>query len=190
MAFTAGRYLRATGTGTNVQDVVLATSWGELVGSVTGAHVPDAAAATAAALTDSTGGTASQTLNRYVRQAGIHAWAGGAATADSITVAGIAATDIVLVNLVAQGASSPTSVIGVIDVGGGQIDLVLDLNGEDGVTKVAYLVIQSATGRDVDHNVASLADEVNKLITDVASARVAINLILSRLEALTILAAV
>jgi len=188
MAFVANRYLRTTGTGTNVQDVALASVWGDLVGSVQGAHVPDAAAATAAALTDSSGGSATQTLNRYVRQAGIHSWLGGVATTDSITVTGIAATDIVLVNLVVRGGSNPTSVIGVIDVAGGQIDLVLDLNGENGVTKVAYLVIQSVTGRGVDDNVASLADEVNKLITDVASARVAINLILSRLETQAILA--
>lgn len=75
--------------------------------------------------------------------AGLHSWAGGAAKTDSIAVVGLLETDIVLVNVSARGAASPTTVIGVNDAGNDQIDLVMDQNGEDGVTKIAYAVLRA-----------------------------------------------
>ena len=75
--------------------------------------------------------------------AGNHAWAGGAAATDSIAVVGLLATDIVLVNIAARGAGNPTSVIGVNDAGNDQIDLLMDQNGENGVTKIAYTVLRA-----------------------------------------------
>lgn len=74
---------------------------------------------------------------------GIHAWAGGAATTDSIAVTGLEATDIVLVSLSAIGGSE-TSVAGVNDAGNDQVDLTLDANGTDDDTQVSYLVLRPA----------------------------------------------
>ena len=76
-----------------------------------------------------------------IRQAGIHTWAGGAATTDSITVTGLLATDLILVNISIQGSGSPTSVIGINDASNDQIDLIMDQNGQDGTTKIDYLVL-------------------------------------------------
>ena len=76
-----------------------------------------------------------------IRDADVHTWAGGAAKTDSIAVAGLLESDVILVNISAQGASSPTSVIGVNDHANDQIDLLLDQNGQDVVTKISYLVL-------------------------------------------------
>lgn len=77
--------------------------------------------------------------------AGVHTWAGGAAATDSIAVTGLEATDVVLVNIQARGSGNPTSVIGTNDAGNDQIDLVMDQNGEDDVTKIGYAVLRAVS---------------------------------------------
>jgi hypothetical protein len=72
---------------------------------------------------------------------GIHTWAGGAATTDSITVAGLVATDIVLVTLIARAAAEVLA-MAANDAAGDQIDLTLSANGTNGTTKLSYLVIR------------------------------------------------
>lgn len=74
--------------------------------------------------------------------AGIHTWAGGAATTDSIAVAGLLATDIVLCTLTAR-ASTETLVLAVNDAANDQIDLTLSANGTNGTTKVNYAVLRA-----------------------------------------------
>jgi hypothetical protein len=74
--------------------------------------------------------------------AGIHAWAGGAATTDSIAVAGLLATDIVLVTLSAR-ASTETLVLAVNDAANDQIDLTLSANGTNATTKLSYAVLRA-----------------------------------------------
>lgn len=73
--------------------------------------------------------------------AGIHTWAGGAATTDSISVVGLLATDIVLVTLVLAN-STQYLVKAVNDAGNDQIDLTLSANGADGTCKLSYLVLR------------------------------------------------
>lgn len=74
---------------------------------------------------------------------GVHTWAGGAATTDSIDTSGfpgsILATDTILATIVAQ-AGSETTVVAEADAGNDQIDLTLDANGTDTTTKIAYQV--------------------------------------------------
>lgn len=74
--------------------------------------------------------------------AGIHTWAGGAATTDSITVAGLLATDIVIASLVLRSATQ-TLVTSVNDAAGDQIDLTLSAVGANGGEKIAYAVIRA-----------------------------------------------
>lgn len=73
--------------------------------------------------------------------AGIHSWAGGAATTDSISVVGLAATDVVIATLTAR-ASTETLVLVANDHANDQIDLTLSANGTDTTTKVNYLVLR------------------------------------------------
>lgn len=75
---------------------------------------------------------------------GIHTWAGGAATSDSIAVSGLEATDIIHVNLIAR-ASTETLVLAANDAGNDQIDLTLSANGTNGTTKLSYTVIRPAS---------------------------------------------
>ncbi len=77
--------------------------------------------------------------------AGVHTWAGGAAATDSIAVTGLEATDVVVVNIQARGSGNPTSVIGTNDAGNDQIDLLMDQNGEDDVTKIGYAVLRAVS---------------------------------------------
>lgn len=72
---------------------------------------------------------------------GTHVWAGGDATTDSITVTGLAATDVVQATIVAR-ASTETLVMAAKDVANGQIDLTLSANGTDDTTQVDYLVLR------------------------------------------------
>lgn len=74
--------------------------------------------------------------------AGIHTWAGGAATTDSITVVGLVATDIVIVNLVAR-AGSEYLVLAANDFANDQIDITLSANGTNGTTKLSYQVLRT-----------------------------------------------
>lgn len=73
--------------------------------------------------------------------AGIHVWAGGAATADSIAVAGLLETDVVVATLTAR-ASTETLVMAANDAGNDQIDLTLGANGTNGTTKINYAVLR------------------------------------------------
>jgi hypothetical protein len=74
--------------------------------------------------------------------AGIHTWAGGAATTDSISVTGLVATDVVICTLTAR-ASTETLVMAVNDEANDQIDLTLSANGTNGTTKINYVVIRA-----------------------------------------------
>lgn len=74
--------------------------------------------------------------------AGIHDWAGGAATTGSIAVVGLVATDIVLCTLVAR-ASTETLVMAVNDHANDQIDLTLSANGTNTTTKISYAVLRA-----------------------------------------------
>lgn len=76
-----------------------------------------------------------------ILQQGIHTWAGGAAATDSIAVAGLLATDIVIVTLSAR-ASTETLVLAVNDHANDQIDLTLSANGTNGTTKLSYVVFR------------------------------------------------
>lgn len=83
-----------------------------------------------------------QGATHKVVAAGIHDWAGGAATTDSIAVTGLLATDIVLATLVARGGTETLELAGN-DADNDQIDLTLSANGTDGTTKVAYAVLRA-----------------------------------------------
>lgn len=74
--------------------------------------------------------------------AGIHDWAGGAATTDSISVDGLLATDVVICSLNARAATE-TLALAVNDAANDQIDLTLSANGTDTTTKIAYLVLRT-----------------------------------------------
>lgn len=74
--------------------------------------------------------------------AGIHTWAGGAATADSIAVTGLVATDVVVCTLIAR-ASTETLVLAANDAANDQIDLTLSANGTNGTTKLSYAVFRA-----------------------------------------------
>jgi|GEM_PF-5636579 len=84
-----------------------------------------------------------QKPNYSIVKSGVHTWAGGAATTDSIAVAGLENGDIILPTLVAR-ASTETLVSAVNDHANDQIDLTLSANGTDGTTKVSYLVLRAA----------------------------------------------
>lgn len=75
--------------------------------------------------------------------AGIHTWAGGAATTDSIAVTGLLATDIVLATLVLAN-STQQLVKAVNDADNDQIDLTLSANGQNDTCKISYLVLRPA----------------------------------------------
>lgn len=75
--------------------------------------------------------------------AGIHTWAGGAATTDSIAVVGLLSTDIVIATIAAR-ASTESLVLVANDGGNDQIDLTLSANGTNGTTKIHYVVLRPA----------------------------------------------
>lgn len=87
--------------------------------------------------TDSQTNAAVELATYYVYAAGIHTWAGGAATTDSITVASLLVTDVVTVTMHTQGASE---VLVKAAAAAGQINLTLSANGTDGTTKLNYVV--------------------------------------------------
>lgn len=74
--------------------------------------------------------------------AGIHTWAGGVALIDSIPVAGLEATDIVLASLVLRSAAQ-TLDLAANDAANDQIDLTLSANGADGTNKIAWAVLRA-----------------------------------------------
>ena len=85
---------------------------------------------------------ADTTVTHKIVAAGIHDWAGGAATTDSISVPGLLATDIIQCSLVARPATE-TLVLSAYNATGPVIDLTLSANGTDVTTKIAYTVIRA-----------------------------------------------
>lgn len=83
-------------------------------------------------------------MSHKIVAAGIHDWAGGAATTDSISVTGLEATDIIQCTLVAR-AGSEVLELAANDAANDQIDLTLSANGTDTTTKIAYTVFRSTT---------------------------------------------
>lgn len=76
---------------------------------------------------------------------GVHTWAGGAATTDSISVSGLEPDDVVAAFVSAQDGSEEVSTA-VNDAANNQIDLTLDANGADGTTLVNYIVLRRPAG--------------------------------------------
>jgi hypothetical protein len=74
--------------------------------------------------------------------AGIHEWGGGVATTDSIPVAGLLATDVVVATLVERNATQ-TLVLAASDADDEEIDLTLSANGADGLVKISYAVLRA-----------------------------------------------
>lgn len=83
-------------------------------------------------------------MSHKIVAAGIHDWAGGAATTDSISVTGLEATDVIQCTLVAR-AGSEVLEVAANDSANDQIDLTLSANGTDTTTKIAYTVFRSTT---------------------------------------------
>lgn len=141
---TFGIHFATIGNGTDVAigDELEALAGGKLVKRVAG---PAVAIALEACTADG-----DQIRVKYLPQgnsfrivaAGIHTWAGGVATTDSIAVTGLLATDIVLTSLVLRSATQ-TLVSSVNDEGNDQIDLTLSANGANGGEKIAYAVIRA-----------------------------------------------
>ena len=74
--------------------------------------------------------------------AGIYSWDGGADTTGSIPVTGLLATDIVITTLV-QRASNEQLIVSVNDAANDQINLLLNHNGTNTTTKIAYQVLRA-----------------------------------------------
>ena len=142
--FGIGLHFAIIGNGTDVAvgDELQPAAGGKLVKKTTGPTV----AVACEACTDEN----DVIRVRYVEQtnamrviaAGVHTWAGGAATTDSIAVVGLETTDVVICTLAAR-ASTETLVLVANDGGNDQIDLTLSANGTNGTTKVSYLVLRA-----------------------------------------------
>ena len=76
----------------------------------------------------------------YIFAAGIHSWAGGAATTDVKTVAGALATDVVIATLRAQGASE-VLVKAITDTN--NITFTLSANGTNTTTKINWQILRA-----------------------------------------------
>lgn len=145
MDLTFGLHFAIIGNGTDVAvgDLLQPAADGKLVKQTTGPAV--AVALEACADEDDQirvkylGGEIG--AGKRIIAAGIHTWAGGAATTDSISVTGLEATDVVLCTLTARAATE-TLVLAANDAANDQIDLTLSANGTNATTKVNYLVIR------------------------------------------------
>ena len=135
------------------------------------AHIADAAAATAAALTDSTGGSASQTLAALTN-------------VDTLTDSTSGSAD----NTVSDVSTAVTGVDGSGSNAASKADVDTRLTAINNNFKelVDQIITQEAHNTAVANALASLADEVNKLITDVGLIRTAVNAQLAACEALGI----
>jgi len=80
--------------------------------------------------------------SHVVVAAGIHDWAGGAATADTIAVAGLLVTDIVLCTLIARAAAE-VLIMAANNAAADTIDLTLSANGTNTTTKVNWAVLRA-----------------------------------------------
>ncbi|HNY41630.1 MAG TPA: DUF2190 family protein [Bryobacteraceae bacterium] len=78
------------------------------------------------------------TASHYVFAAGIHTWAGGADTTDSISIDGLTAADVILVTS-ATGPAVASAVKGT----GETIDVTLASAGTNGTTKLNYGVLRA-----------------------------------------------
>jgi len=132
-----------------------------------GAAVTDAVAATAASLTDSTGGTASQTLAALTN-------------IDTLIDSTMGTADDTIDDV-------STVVTGVDGVGSNaaakaDVDARLSSINDNFKELVDQAITQQAFNTATQDALASLADEVNKLITDVADIRTQLNLVLARVR--------
>lgn len=141
---TLGLHFATIGNGTDVAvgDLLQPAADGKLVKQTTGKAV----AVALEACTDADDQIRVKYLGREnfdgrVFATGIHEWAGGTATTDSIAVTGLLATDIVLCTLTARAATE-TLVLAVNDAANDQIDLTLSANGTNATTKVNYVVLR------------------------------------------------
>lgn len=76
--------------------------------------------------------------SHYVFAAGIHTWAGGADTTDSIAIEGLLATDVILVT-----SGTGPAVVSAVKGSGAAIDVALATAGTDGTTKLNYGVLRA-----------------------------------------------
>jgi hypothetical protein len=76
--------------------------------------------------------------SHYVCAAGIHTWAGGADTTDSIAIEGLLATDVILVT-----SGTGPAVVSAVKGSGETIDVTLATAGTDGTTKLNYGVLRA-----------------------------------------------
>jgi hypothetical protein len=76
--------------------------------------------------------------SHYVFAAGIHTWAGGADTTDSIAVEGLLATDVLLVT-----SGTGPAVVSAVKGSGATIDVTLATAGTDGTTKLNFGVLRA-----------------------------------------------
>ncbi|MBO7520792.1 MAG: hypothetical protein J6T16_00955 [Opitutales bacterium] len=74
---------------------------------------------------------------------GLHTWAGGAATTDSLTISGIREGDCAFAVL-AQAGASETSVKAAIDAENSRITFTLDSNGANNSTLVNWMVVRNS----------------------------------------------
>lgn len=124
------------------------------------AQISDAAAATAGALTDNSGGVASQTLAAVTNLDTLTDSTGGVA---DDTVADVS-TAVTGVDGTGSNAASKADV-----------DTRLTAINNNFKELVDQVITQKAANTAIVNALASLADEVNKLITDVAAIRTALN---------------
>lgn len=124
------------------------------------AQVADAAAATAGALTDNSGGVASQTLAAVTNLDTLTDSTGGVA---DDTVADVS-TAVTGVDGVGSNAASKADV-----------DTRLTAINNNFKELVDQVITQKAANTAIVNALASIADEVNKLIADVAAIRTALN---------------
>ncbi|MBR4598103.1 MAG: hypothetical protein IKO42_06895 [Opitutales bacterium] len=74
---------------------------------------------------------------------GLHTWAGGAATSDSLTISGIKQGDCAFAVL-AQAGANETSVKAAIDAENSRIAFTLDSNGADNSTLINWMVVRNS----------------------------------------------
>lgn len=79
-------------------------------------------------------------MSHYIVAAGIHDWAGGAATTDAKIVAGALATDVVIATLRAQGAAE---VLVKAVTSANTITFTLSANGTDSTTKINWQILRA-----------------------------------------------
>jgi len=79
--------------------------------------------------------------NLTVMACGVHVWAGGAATTDSISVPGLLATDVVLATLTLKSGTQYL-VSAVNNAAADTIDIILSANGANTTCALSYAVLR------------------------------------------------